>query len=888
MALGVGARLGPYEVLSALGAGGMGEVYKARDTRLDRTVAIKILPPGLATDPDLRARFEREARAIAALDHPHICAVHDVGEHDGTRYLVMQYLDGETLAARLARTKGPLPVDQALKIGVEIADALDKAHRAGITHRDLKPANIMLTKSGAKLLDFGLAKLRGPAAPISMSGMTRLATPTPNTAHGTILGTVHYMAPEQVEGREADARADIWALGVVLYEMLTGARPFDGASAASVIGSILKDTPPPIVARQPLAPATLDHVVARCLDRDPDDRWQTASDVKGELRWISNRRDDQPITRTTQPVPFWRRVMWPLAAAVFAGLVTLLGVRASAPRSVGAAPAVTRLELVLPSGIELYGGVAPALALAPDGRRVAYIGSLGGERRIYVRSLDRFDSTVVPGTDRAQSLFFSPDGSAIGFMSNDRSVKKVSLSDGFVTVVARGADQFSGGTWSADGRIIFSRDGSLVEIPAGGGSPRALTTLNAGEHELFHIWPVVLPGDAGLLFRSVANSEGRRDQIEALVGATRERKVVLTGGGYPLYAPSGHLVFARGSDLLAMPFDVRRMQVTGPAVRAVTDVGVDLSGGPLASVAPNGSLAYAPAANGTSHLVWVTRQGVEQPIADSATRYQSPRLAANGRTIVVQMAGNLWLHDLTRGTITRVTPEAATVGSGFSVWAPDGRHLAFRSRQGMRWLDVDAAGGSRPVSPDSTSVSDVPTSISPDGETLVFMRQNASTSSDIYAVSLRDGSALRPILNTPAYEGGAQLSPNGHWLAYVSDDSGRPEVYIRSFQGSDRRWPVSTGGGSFPLWRRDGNELFYRAGNRMMAVTVTIKADEVTLSAPRALFDRPYPFETSTIANYDISLDGTKFLMAKDDFGAGRLNVILNWTEELKQRVPLK
>jgi serine/threonine-protein kinase len=380
--IATGTRLGPDEILSALGAGGMGEVYKARDTRLDRTVAIKILPPDLATDPDLRARFEREARAIAALDHPHICAVHDVGEHDGTRYLVMQYLDGETLAARLARANGPLPLDQALKVGIEIADALDKAHRAGITHRDLKPANIMLTKSGAKLLDFGLAKLRGAAGPISMSGMTRLATPTPNTAHGTILGTVHYMAPEQVEGRDADARADIWALGVVLYEMLTGARPFDGASAASVIGSILKDTPPPIIVRQPLAPQSLDRLVGRCLVKDPDERWQSAQDVRHALTMVND------VSPGGENASTGRRT---LAVASLVGLLTASAFGAalwtiSPRRQVGQRP--LSFQLTPPADTEFqWSSYSGGSVISPDGQSVAFVAVAKGTPRLWIRPL---------------------------------------------------------------------------------------------------------------------------------------------------------------------------------------------------------------------------------------------------------------------------------------------------------------------------------------------------------------------------------------------------------------------------------------------------------------------------------------------------------------------
>ena len=414
-----GTRFGPYEIVAPLGAGGMGEVYRARDTRLDRTVAIKVLPAEIAADLASRARFEREARAIAALDHPHICPIHDVGEHHGTQYLVMQYLDGETLAARLARAKGPLPNDQSLRIATEIADALDKAHRAGITHRDLKPANIMLTKSGAKLLDFGLAKLRGPVSPISMSGMTRLATAAPKTAHGTILGTVQYMAPEQVEGHEADARSDIWALGAVIYEMVTGTRPFTGDSPASIIGSILKDTPPPISSRQPLLPPALDHIVHRCLEKDREERWQSAADLMHELKWVRDRSSEAAAVPTRDRRSIRRA--WSAAVVSAVAALALAALASVYFRSAPAARLPTRFDIAIPPTKD-----ALSIALSRDGRQLAFVANAEGASRLFVRAFDQVAPKLLPGTDGASDPFWAPDGKAIGFFA-DGKLKRVDL-----------------------------------------------------------------------------------------------------------------------------------------------------------------------------------------------------------------------------------------------------------------------------------------------------------------------------------------------------------------------------------------------------------------------------------------------------------------------------
>jgi serine/threonine protein kinase len=899
MPLGTGVRFGPYEILSALGAGGMGEVYKARDSRLNRTVALKVLPAELAADPERRARFEREAHAIAALSHPHICTIHDVGRDNGTDYLVMELLEGETLAERLASGsrlqasvgRSPksgarsLPLNEVLRYAAEIADALDKAHRAGIVHRDLKPANIMLTKSGAKLLDFGLAKLKGPAVPISMTAIEHATTTSgPKTATGTILGTVHYMSPEQVEGREADARSDIWALGVVLYEMATGTRPFDGESAASIIGAILKDTPATISARQPLSPPALDHVVERCLDKDSDERWQHAGDIKRELTWIAraltaatpNAAGSTARRRSIAPILAWTLVVV---------LAALLGLSQFSARS-AASPIrdVVRLDLDMPAGVETAPSNSPNVALSSDGRRIAFTGGEGGVRRLYVRRLDGADVTQLRGTEAVNICFFSPDGSALGFVTADRILKKVSLADGLVTTVVSNADYGPGGAaWTPDGQIVFVRGGALWEVPGTGlGQPRQLTFLDASKGEKAHAWPTVTGDGKSILFTAVTGGARTAMRIEALSRATGERHAVVEGR-YPMYASSGHLVFFRDNALLAAQFDSDRNVVMGQAAAVIPNVAVDQLGAPMAALSRSGMLAYVPA-SATRRLVWVSRQGVEEPIVETPRPYQGPRLGPDGHRIVVEVAGgDLWIEDIARATFTKLTT-SETVGNTFAVWTPDSHRVIFRTVTGMWWIDPDGGGRPQPI-PD-TSGNDVPSAVSPDGETLVYIRQTTETAGDLYRLSLKGDPSPQPLVVTNGYDGGGQFSPDGHWLAYVTNESGSFEVCVRPYPGPDRKLQISTAGGTHPKWARNGKELFYRNGNKMMVVDVAMRGGDIVLSQPRVLFEHRYYFGTSqTLANYDISADGQRFVMIRDDSSSGRLSIVLNWFEELKERV---
>jgi serine/threonine protein kinase len=574
MAILPGRRLGPYEILSSIGAGGMGEVYRARDTRLNRIVAIKVLPTHLADRPELRERFEREARTIASLNHPHICTLHDIGKQDGIDFLVMEYLEGETLAQRLQR--GALPLEQVLQYAMEISDALDKAHRKGVTHRDLKPGNIMLTKSGTKLLDFGLAKLKQEAAPANVSLSDLPTENDPLTAQGTMLGTLQYMAPEQVEGKEVDARTDIFAFGAVVYETATGKRAFDGKTQASLIAKILETDPPPISSLQPMTPSALDRVVKRCLAKDRDDRWQTARDLEVELKWIAEGGSQATLT----PTPVTKGFRSPGRRALILSSGTLLfGAAIASLASWYLKPAppqpVSRLVVNLPPGQQLAGmEYGPAVALSPDGTHLAYVARQGGIQQIYLRAMDSLESKPIPGTEEAVNPFFSPDGQWLGFFAGVL-MKKIAVGGGAAVTLAN-ALQPSGASWGSQGVIAFvpTFNGALQQLPDAGGTQQPLTRFEKGETT--QRWPDLLPGGKAVLFATgttAFNFTNAQISIQSLGKGERLSPIQGgTGGTQPRYAPSGHLIYAQGGNLMAVPFDPQRLTATGAAVPVVEGV----------------------------------------------------------------------------------------------------------------------------------------------------------------------------------------------------------------------------------------------------------------------------------------------------------------------------
>jgi eukaryotic-like serine/threonine-protein kinase len=684
MAILLGRRLGPYEILSAIGAGGMGEVYKARDTRLDRTVALKVLPTHLADRSELRERFDREAKTIASLNHPHICVLHDIGHQDGIDYLVMEYLEGETLAQRLL--KGALPLEQVLQYAIEISDALDKAHRKGVTHRDLKPGNIMLTKSGTKLLDFGLAKLKQEVAPANVSISELPTARDPLTVQGTILGTLQYMAPEQVEGNEVDARTDIFAFGAVVYEMATGKRPFQGKTQASVIGAILRDDPPPMSSLQPMTPPALDRVVRKCLAKEPEKRWQAASDVCDELKWIAEGGSQVTLAVAT-PLKGIRTLgrralilsLGTLLSGAFIASLATWNLKPSPPQP------VSRTVITLPPGQKLAGmDNGPAVALSPDGTRLAYVGREGSTQQLYPRAMDSLESTPIPGTEGAINPFFSPDGQWLGFF---RGTKLMKVPVGGGTAVTLGdASLPHGASWGNQGMIAFAPTtvSALLQVADAGGTAQPLTHLEKGDTA--HRWPEFLPGGKALLFAAGTTAiYSTNAQVAVQSIGTGERKNLVQGAMSPRYAPSGHLVYAQGGSLMAVPFDPKRLAVTGTAVPVVEGVLQSaVRGAAQYSISATGSLVYVPGGvqSAQSKLVWVSRSGAEQPVAAPARAYVNPRLSPDGRHValtITEQESHIWLYDLSRNTLTRFTFEGDY--NPVSVWTPDGKRIAFESNK---------------------------------------------------------------------------------------------------------------------------------------------------------------------------------------------------------------
>jgi serine/threonine protein kinase len=901
----------------------MGEVYKARDTRLDRTVAVKVLPADLAADPERRARFEREARAIAALSHPHICTIHDVGRHEDIDYLVMEYLDGETLADRLAHGKGPLPLDQVLTIGIHIADALDKAHRAGITHRDVKPANIFLVRrSGAsappdaKLLDFGLAKAVGPAEaghhvrgaagqPDGRSvrlqaDLTALPT-TPHglTMQGTILGTIHYMAPEQVEGREADTRSDIWALGAVLYEMATGRRPFDGASAASVIGAILKDTPPAISTRQPLAPAALDHLVERCLEKDADERWQDAGDVKRELAWIAEGGTAVAPVGARTRTPWRDRAAWiTAAAAVLIALFTILR-PASSPTG-----DVVRLS-ILPPDKTVFTGQSSAtvptaqLAVSPDGRAIVFAAAAPGARpTLWLRSLDAVTAHSLPGTEGAEAPFWSPDHRWIGYFA-DGKLKKSPAGGGPSQVIAANVTDNRQASWGPDDTILFSRGtAGVLRVPSSGGMVMPVTELDGSRQEGSHRFPQFLPDGRHFLFTVRSNLA---DQVGVYAGSLdgKTKKLLIRGDTTAQYAPSGHVLFMDGDTLMGQAFDAQRLELRGQKFIVEGGVGRSSTGNGSYSLSGTGTLAHVGTLSTPGRLTWFDRAGTPSESVGSPGDYTDFRLSPDQIRLAASLADpktgvpDIWITDLTRRSSAPFTFGPAV--NAYPVWAPDGSRIIFRTNRtgGLNELYGKSEGGGgkeEPVlSQTAARASGLLSNImvlwdwSPDGRHLLF---SAATSSDfdLWLLPLAGDSKPVSFLTAPGDQWHGNFSPDGRLVAYSSSESGRVEVHVQTFPLTDRQWTVSTTGGYEPRWRADGCEMYYLSlDQKLMAVGV---GPGPTFGTPTELFQvRVAGGVSLNRTHYVPSRDGKRFLVntATGDAAIVPITVVLNWTAGLRK-----
>jgi Tol biopolymer transport system component/predicted Ser/Thr protein kinase len=896
MSIAAGARLGPYEILAPLGAGGMGEVYRARDTRLERTVAVKVLPEHLSENAELRQRFEREARTISQLSHPHICALYDVGNQDGVEFLVMEYLEGQTLAERLVR--GPPPLEQVLRYGIEIADALDKAHRQGIVHRDLKPGNVMITKSGVKLLDFGLAKAIAPTGRTSGASLTALPTQagTDLTAEGTILGTFQYMAPEQLEGKETDGRTDIFALGAVLYEMATGRKAFWAATQASLIGAILHTEPQPISALEPMAPPALDRVVKTCLAKDPEDRWQSAGDVGKELKWIAegsaagiaapailvSRR------RTREGIAWAGFAIAGLFAAILGAALLRSAARARDARPVRAfitAPEKTAFRFVFTGGPP---------ALSPDGRKLVFAAETSdGKRLLWLRPLESVVAQPLGGTEGAMYPFWSPDGRFVGFFAETK-VKKIDASGGPPITLCEVSEGGRGGSWNRDNTIIFAgRYTPVYRVSAGGGSPVVVTRFDPVRKDKTHRWPVFLSD--GRRFLYLASKIGSQSESNAIFLASvdgKENRLLFQASSNVAYA-SGHLLFARERMLIAQPFDLRRGRLSGEPFPIAEQLQYDpiFSRG-VFSVSDNGMLAYQTgSAEAGAELVWFDRAGKSLGSLHEILPYLDPRLSPDGKRVAVSIfdprtgTGSIWIYDIERAIKTRLTfgPEPGRAPT----WSPDGRRIAF-ARLGKDVFQIcvkNSDGSGSEVTLLQSALADVPADWSADGQFIAFSRTGrpAKTREDIWILPLSGDRKLFPFLQSEFNETSAHFSPDGKWLAYASDESGRFEIYVVPFPGPGGKFQISPSGGIDPRWRRDGREIFYVAGDWKLMAAEVETSPAFRVGAARALFPtRPH---AAGFSIYDVSSDGQKFLVANltSEEASQPITLVLNWTSELRK-----
>jgi len=875
--LSAGTRLGPYEIVAPIGAGGMGEIFRARDTRLDRSVAIKILPAEFAQDAQLKLRLEREAKTISQLNHPNICTLYDVGHENGTDYLVMELCEGESLADKLSR--GPLPIAQVLRYAIQITDALDKAHKHGIVHRDLKPANIMVTPTSAKLLDFGLAKNAGGVVVPAFSGATEHK---PLTAEGTIVGTFQYMAPEQLEGAEADARTDIFALGTLLYEMATGKRAFDGKTKTSLIAAIINRDPPPISQFQPLTPPAFERVVKTCLAKDPEDRWQTAHDVLLQLRWIEEAGSQAGVAA---PVIARRKhresLSWTVAALL---LLATAAFAALWYRAISRKPLRVETSIVAPDTIRVLGSY-----VSPDGRTVAFTARHEGRSQLWIRPLDKSAPVVLPGTDNASFPFWSPDSRTLAFFA-DGKLKRIDVVGGPAQTITDAASG-RGGTWNSDGVIVFAPTDreALRRVSAAGGKSVPVTRLEAREYT--HRFPSFLPDGKHFFFLNQTLSSGT-DRGHIFVGDLEGMtpKPLVAANSTAMYSPPGYLLFCRERSLIAQPFDARRLTLSGDAVSVADSVSTNqLNGYANFSVSNNGVVALRRGPSiSESRLFWFDRSGKQLAVVGQPGEFVRPRLSHDQRRVAVEvgdMGGrspDIWVRDLARDTASRFTFND-TFDTG-PVWSPDDRDIAYAYESpddGSRSLVHKISTGAGPqeiLYPSREAASLLPTDWSRDGRFILFHQviSRTGTNLDIWIYSLSDKKAF-PFLATNFREWQAQFSPDGKWVAYTSDESGSPEIFIQSFPVTGAKWQISTAGGAVPRWRSDGKELFYMgADSRLFSVPIHRSADTLEPGTPVPLFPtRPRPGGLS----YDVSSDGKRFLIntVEQDETQEPITLVQNW-----------
>ena len=909
MAITPGTRLGAYEVLALLGSGGMGEVYRARDTRLDRVVAIKVLPASVAKDPDRRQRLDREARSVSSLNHPNICTLYDVGHQDGIDYLVMEFLEGQTLAERL--TRGALPLDEAAQYAIQLADALDVAHRHGVVHRDVKPANVFLARRDSsatpitKLLDFGIAKAVALGPPAAIAGGTL-------TSDGTLLGTLQYMAPEQLEGRDADTRSDLFAFGAVLYEMVTGRRAFQGESQASVIAAVLDSEPLPLSSSQPLTPPALEYLVKTCLAKNPDERWQAAGDVKRQLEWIAASGRSTPLPTAGRRSGYGVRVVGTVAVMTLVAFIAggaLTWYARTGLQEQAAPPHVTRSTIATSGTAAL--GLRPgrSLAITPDGTRVVYIGNDGSQ--LFVRPIDRFDSTAIfTAVGPLNDVFVSPDGQSAGFIEGG-ILKTIALTGGPAETIVEGGVGY-GGAWAPDDTIIFSTGegaSGLQHVSAAGGDVTTLTRPVAARGELAHVWPAMLPGGRAVLFTITATTGGLdAAQVAALDLVTGGYKVLVHGGSDAHYVPAersatkgtkperAHLVYVKGATLMAIPFEPARLEASGTPVMVLPGLATTPRGSGVFDVADGGTIVYVDSpADHTAvarTLVWVDRQGLEKPLSTSLPPrpYGQPRLSPDGTRVAVAIdddANDIWVWDVAGQTLRRLTSGPAT--DFFPVWTTDSQRLIFgRPFHGLFWQAADGSGNVEALSTNAGPAM-MPTGMTPDGKRVLF---TLGPPRDVMAMTL-DHRRVEPLVQTPFNDRNGVVSPDGRWLAYESDSTQRFEIYVTPYPNvKGGTWPISTAGGTGPLWSPNSPELFFVAPDgAIMAASVNPRGGVWRPGAPVKVVDGQYLTRARTNGrHYDVSTDGKRFLIVKappsDQPAASQIQLVQHWAKELQRLVP--
>jgi serine/threonine protein kinase len=884
MALTSGTKLGPYEIHSPLGAGGMGEVYRARDTRLDRDVAVKVLPSNLSSDPNLRQRLEREAKAVSKLSHPNICTLHDIGHQDGIDYLVMELVEGETLEQRL--TKGPLPTEQTIRYSAQIADALAKAHKLGFTHRDLKPANIMLTKVGAKLMDFGLAKQSGPA-PLAQALTEMTMEQSKLTGEGTIVGTFQYMAPEQLEGKEADARTDIFALGEVMYEMATAQPAFSGKSRASLIASILTTEPPPITQLQPFSPLVLERVVKKCLAKDPDDRWQSASDLASELKWIAESGSQTGTAVVSVPRSNKReRLAWAVALvltlAILAVMIAYKYRQVLPPRVEASLPAPEK------SAFKLSGTSAGNPVISQDGQTVAFVAKDESDRQqIWVRALNESAAHPVPGSENAIFPFWAPDGKSLGFFA-DGKLKRIPLQGGTAHTLADASDG-RGGSWSNHGAILFTPgiNTAIYSVSEDGGAPIAVTKIDPGIHTS-HRWPYFLADGKQFIYLAVSHNTPAGEQVGIYVGSldgSENRKLLQTPGS--AVAVPGYMLFLRGSTLMAQPFDADSARLKGEATVVTDNVGWDAdTWRAIFDSSRTGILVFlrAAASDQGSDLLWFNRDGKIIGKVGPRGEYRDLRLSPDGKRLAVSegnLQSSIWMYDLTSGIHTRITflDQAES-----PVWSPDGARIAFSllsaGHADIYQKSVSGGGKEEPlfVSDSFKTVMDW----SPDGRYLVYQQGTSGLQSQVWVLPMF-GDRKPYLLLQEARSSSPQFSPDGRWLCYSSSVSGRQEVYVIDFPKAEGRWQVTSNGGGDCHWNRNGKEIFSQGGDDIFtALQVDTANGKFQLGQASQLFRATS--QNASGFTWDIAPDGKRVLANSPvEVKARNLSLLINWRTGLNK-----